>query len=550
MKFRAVIYSLLLATLCMGCGGRHSMRQLEQLEAQLDSVPHRVQQSLDSIPFATLRGEARALYAILRTQADYKCYEPLTSDSLIRYATDYYNRNRKSYRAAMAWYSLGCVYSDLKNDAAAVEAYLQAQSLFPDTTVRYHRLCYQNLGQHYLRKDMTDEALAAYMAYHNIAEGCDCLYADIGLARAYIHKKQPEPACEILEKLLQHRDEMDTLSLKTVLFELGKIEYTFSQDYDKADAYFDQVISLYGVDNINGTYWFKGDIAEFRGQYDAAKHYYEKAMQGDDEVYLQYNCSRSLMYLTLDSAVQPELYGYIKHFEQMGDSINRIERRTEIDDIRTAHAMELHQRELSERHRRFMYRATLFVVCLLAAIAIGLLLLERRRKQHYLRLQQELQRNQAEIYKMYESIEEKRDNGSLTREQMLVLYRDNISKSVALFKGNRWADRLQHLSEQRSKDIPSFTVKEREQLAEALEQCFITVITNLRDEAAKLGSRLSSEDVHLCLYFALGYSTGVIRECLAASSDNVINQRKKRLAGKLPDDVLDMFIKNHQSSDI
>ena len=273
-------------------------------------------------------------------------------------------------------------------------------------------------------------------------------------------------------------------------------------------------------------------------------------MQGDDEVYLQYNCSRSLMYLTLDSAVQPELYGYIKHFEQMGDSINRIERRTEIDDIRTAHAMELHQRELSERHRRFMYRATLFVVCLLAAIAIGLLLLERRRKQHYLRLQQELQRNQAEIYKMYESIEEKRDNGSLTREQMLVLYRDNISKSVALFKGNRWADRLQHLSEQRSKDIPSFTVKEREQLAEALEQCFITVITNLRDEAAKLGSRLSSEDVHLCLYFALGYSTGVIRECLAASSDNVINQRKKRLAGKLPDDVLDMFIKNHQSSDI
>ena len=157
-------------------------------------------------------------------------------------------------------------------------------------------------------------------------------------------------------------------------------------------------------------------------------------------------------------------------------------------------------------------------------------------------LQQELQRNQAEIYKMYESIEAKRDNGSLTREQMLVLYRDNISKSVALFKSNRWADRLQHLSEQRSKDIPSFTIKEREQLAEALEQCFITVITNLRDEAAKHNSRLSSEDIHLCLYLALGYSTGVIRECLAASSDNVINQRKKRLAGKLPEDILCLFI--------
>ena len=72
-------------------------------------------------------------------------------------------------------------------------------------------------------------------------------------------------------------------------------------------------------------------------------------MQGYDEVYLHYNCARSLLYLTLDSTAQPELYGYFKCFEQTSDSINRIERRTEIDDIRTAHAMELHQRELAER---------------------------------------------------------------------------------------------------------------------------------------------------------------------------------------------------------
>ena len=544
MKCRMLLHLLLVAALCMGCSGRVSMRQLERLEAQIDSVPELVREALDSIPSASLRGEARALYAILRTQADYKCYEPLTSDSLIRYATNYYSRSRKSYRAAMAWYSLGCVYTELKNDAAAVEAYLQAQSLFPDTTVRYHRLCYQNLGSHYLNKKMVDEALNAYLAYHNVTEGYAHLYADIGLARVYIHKKQPERAREILEAVLKLRDEIDTLSLETILFELGKIEHTFFRNYDKAEEYFNQLITLYDDTEVDGVFWFKGSIAESRGQYDVAKLYYEKAMQGYDEVYLQYNCSRSLLYLTLDSVSQPELYAYIKRFEQMSDSINRIERRTEIDDIRTAHAMELHQRELAERHRRFMYCATLLVVCLLAVIAIGVLLSERRRKQHYLSLQQELQRNQAEIYKMYESIEAKRDNGSLTREQMLVLYRDNVSKSVALFKSNRWADRLQHLSEQRSKDIPSFTIKEREQLAEVLEQCFITVITNLHDEAAKHNSRLSSEDIHLCLYLALGYSTGVIRECLAASSDNVINQRKKRLAGKLPDDILELFTYN------
>ena len=151
MKLRTVIYAILLTTLfCMGCGGHGHMRQLERLEAKLDTAPEVVRLALDSIPLGELNGEARALYAILRTQADYKCYVPLATDTLIRYATDYYNRNRKNYRAAMAWYSLGCVYTELKHDAAAVDAYLQVQSLFPDTTVLYYQLCYQNLGQHYI----------------------------------------------------------------------------------------------------------------------------------------------------------------------------------------------------------------------------------------------------------------------------------------------------------------------------------------------------------------------------------------------------------------
>ena len=534
---RRIALLLVVVTLCMGCGGRIGMRQLQALEAQLDSVPHLVRQGLDSIPFATLRGEARALYAILRTQADYKCYVPPTTDTLIRYATNYYNRSRKNYRAAMAWYSLGCVYSEMKDDASAVEAYLQAQRLFPDTTVRYYRMCYQNLGRHYLKKKMVDEALVAFQAYHNVTEGFAHLYADIGLAQAYIHKKQPEQARGILEELLQHRAEMDTLSIETILFDLGKIEYEFYKDYDKADTYFDQLITLY-PDKIDATYWFKGDIAEKRGFYDIAKYYYELAMQGYDEVYLQYNCARSLLYLTLDSTAQPELHGYIKRFEQASDSINRIERRSEIDEIRTAHQMELQQRELAERHRAFIYIIVFAIVCLLAVIIIGILLFEYRRKQYYLRLQRELQRNQARIYKMYQSIEEKRDNGSLTREKMLEIYRDNLSKNIALFKEERWAVRLQQLSEQRSKDIPPFTIKEREQLADVLEHCFINVITNLRDEATRQKSRLSAEDIHLCLLLSLGYSIGVIRECLAASSDDVVRKRRVRLAGKLPEDIL------------
>ncbi|MBO7499346.1 MAG: hypothetical protein J6T64_09210, partial [Bacteroidaceae bacterium] len=111
------------------------------------------------------KGEA-ALYAILRTQADYKCFVPLTSDSLIRVATDYYGRPRRPHHhAALAWYSLGCVRAEQGDDIGAVEAFLTAQPLFPDTTSRYYALCCQNLGHHYANRGMFDDALAAYRTF-------------------------------------------------------------------------------------------------------------------------------------------------------------------------------------------------------------------------------------------------------------------------------------------------------------------------------------------------------------------------------------------------
>ena len=146
---------------------------------------------------------------------------------------------------------------------------------------------------------MVGEALAACQAYHRTAQGHDILYADIGLAQAYIYNEQPKLAHEILENLLLYHSEIDTLSLGTILFDLGKIEYTFSKDYDKAEAYFNQLLALNDEAIEEGVFWFKGRINEFRKHSDTAKHYYEKAMQGYDEVYLQYNCARSLLYLTL-----------------------------------------------------------------------------------------------------------------------------------------------------------------------------------------------------------------------------------------------------------
>jgi len=68
-----------------------------------------------------------ALWAMLKTQADYKCDVPLRSDSLARIATDYYGVPRRpDYHAAMAWYTLGCVYKETSDDVNGTDAFLKA----------------------------------------------------------------------------------------------------------------------------------------------------------------------------------------------------------------------------------------------------------------------------------------------------------------------------------------------------------------------------------------------------------------------------------------
>lgn len=128
-------------------------RDLKAVERTMETDPAVADSLLCEIPIPA-HGRSRALYALLKTQIDYKMYRDADSDSLIRVATDYYGRKYKGYHAAMAWYSLGCISAELGNDSTAADAYLSALSLFPDTLVRYYALAEQNLSYIYLEHNM------------------------------------------------------------------------------------------------------------------------------------------------------------------------------------------------------------------------------------------------------------------------------------------------------------------------------------------------------------------------------------------------------------
>ncbi len=136
MKLSAIIYSLLLATLCMGCGGRLSMRELEHLEARMNDAPDSVLAVLTAADMPRW-GERRALYALLTVQAQDKSYIDVADDSLISVATRYYDRKGLPLRRLQAFYYHGLVHGNAGRRHEAMTAYTRAEEFVDKVDAPY-----------------------------------------------------------------------------------------------------------------------------------------------------------------------------------------------------------------------------------------------------------------------------------------------------------------------------------------------------------------------------------------------------------------------------
>ena len=146
MKLRTIIYTLLLATLCMGCGGRISMRQLEQLEARMNDASDSVLAVLTAADMPRW-GERRALYALLTVQAQDKSYIDVADDSLISIATRYYDRRGPALRRLQAFYYHGRVYANAGLSHEAMTAYTRAKEFADEVDAPYPvGLLYAQMG--------------------------------------------------------------------------------------------------------------------------------------------------------------------------------------------------------------------------------------------------------------------------------------------------------------------------------------------------------------------------------------------------------------------
>ena len=124
----------------MSCG-RSVDKRLVLADTLMWTNPDSSLSILNAINRDSLQGEENlAYYALLFTQAQFRCNIPLTSDTLISKAVDYYrdNHNREHYTRSLLY--KGGAYEDMGNPVEAMKWYKQAEDNADSTD-------YRNLAQ-------------------------------------------------------------------------------------------------------------------------------------------------------------------------------------------------------------------------------------------------------------------------------------------------------------------------------------------------------------------------------------------------------------------
>ena len=554
MKRSKRSFLLKMALLVMVAVGLSSCRHADvhdallRAEALMETDPREARAVLDSIasPNPPLKGRASdssglpsfrrgkgeaALFALLKTQADYKCDIPLTSDSLPLIATDYYGTKRKSLHAALAQHYLGCTYIEMHRDLDAIEAQLRATTLFPDTTNKYFANSLFELGILYFKHYMVDSAWVAFGRYRRTescnSDSANISYADYHMGSTAFFYDNDELTDSLFQCVLNNTKTI-YYNRFTTYFQLAKLRFYHQHDVEGALAYLEKTGNYFGEGN-GALLTLRADILAQQQQPARAYDFYKKALRNSSDIYVQCMSYEGLASVAPLVNKPDSTRFFIEQYKSLLDSIYTMNRQREIAEIKDKHIVEIHDQQLKARNMRWRFVGAV----LLSAFIITLLLLERKRKNERLQFEQEL--NALKQRQIDQNVNDEEQNGVESNpaeeppfQQQFAIEQERVRLYREQFAASRWK---KYLSEHRL-DILSkekvMPAKEMSEFNAYLHNLFADVFLDLLNNNAKV-SHLALEYIAMKL---LGFDTEHIAYC-SQSNVHAVHNRRYYLKEKL-----------------
>lgn len=490
-----------------------------------------------------------ATYCLLLTQAQDLNYITHTSDSLIKIAATYFEKNKDKPRSMLAYYYLGRVNSDLQDALQAQEYYLKALEIGDDSK-DYTLLIkiYNNLGTLYAYQDINDMALPMYkkvLSYLELKpDSVKTGFALRNIARVFSSIEQIDSAQYYYLQAINYTTPQN---ISSIFLSLGNLNYE-KKEYQKAKEYIEKALnSATNKKTLGPIYLSKGKLFAAIGELDSAKHY---LTIGSESPYI-YTKAGSLQRLAQIALKEDKLHDYVRYitnYEQVRDSITK---HSHFENIRMVQSMFNYQHIVKEKNK-FEKKATQRMILIYQIIIIFSIIFtisffivkkgQKKRKrltdlreEQYRRSQQYIENNERQILQLTEKLHSKQEEmGEVERQlyeaRKLMLEMENRQifekKGTFLLLEKDFHNSSLYIRIHRE-DYIQLNPSEWEELHQLIDATYPAFTNRL----IKLYPQISIEEMHICYLVKMQLSIKKIAFIMHVTSSGV-SQCRRRLYKK------------------
>lgn len=371
------ILTILLLLACTACyrSTRHVTEHLSQAEGLIWAAPDSALHLLESISASRhLTGKEQADYALLLSLAQYRCYIPVSSDSLINLAIEYYKDKNDADKKGAAFYVKGCILEEYCKDIPnALLAYKEAETCIPDMDDKqYVARIYSSLGYINKKSFHLEPAKEYYQkAVQANIDGKDTVaYASnlLNLSTLYYTLHQADSANRCINALIDIADSLNDLDLQVKIYNNIANRKIFEKNYAEAEKYLIHAIRLSSPHFPDKLSLGLANLYAYTGQKEKADSLFTHLLSCPDLLV------RSNSYLDLLNyflASHPQEHSYLNHYIALTDSIYKENRAEEVGKIQQKYDNEVLARTNDQLY--FKWILTSVVGSLICIIAVTFL---------------------------------------------------------------------------------------------------------------------------------------------------------------------------------
>ncbi|MBO8475686.1 MAG: hypothetical protein IAB88_01675 [Bacteroidetes bacterium] len=529
---KKLLFLLLICLSLAGCSSPVDSRLAEADSLLCTGMQEKAFAILKSVSPGSLHGRGnRAYYALLYTQAQYKCYEPIRSDSLIDIAVDYYDGSDDYDKHLRSLIYKGAALSDMGDRLEAADWYKKAEETAD--TADYDNLGYINLrlaslyGESFIENDEHITKLKKAIDYFHKARNKEYELMCMSRLGAFYRAIDLDTAKYYLDNAVKFSKELNDSS--SYFYNLGMLARLYGMDslYRK-----EKDIAIYVVNN--GSKY----LNDFNPYYDAAEAY---AMLGNlDSAYFyfnkivrdKFNANDSVVWLSTLNKLERRKGDYksaFLHYSEMKDIAYSIYKKSMQEKLWSAEKKYDTQRLERENaqlknHKLILYLTVLLVLILL--LSIWIVSMKRKNK---IREQFDIISQLQNDSKFFELELSNKSDCEVKLKSILSEQFEKIKYLIDL------SYQLESKPELFIKRFREFIKKTK--MPNNLWSDFIVYVNiaynNVIDKIAKLHPQLKDEELYFISLICCGFSYIEIAICMGYTNNNYVNNKKVRIAKKI-----------------